>query len=76
MSDELTKPNVAKPLLAKPVSMTVARETTYRVSKAQSLRMRAYDKKIEAAEAKKAKALEAQKTRPSIRKSGIVSAPR
>ncbi len=32
--------------------------TTYRVSKAQSLRMRAADKKVEAAEAKKAKAAE------------------
>lgn len=32
--------------------------TTYRVSKAQSLRMRAADKKAEAAEAKKAKAAE------------------
>jgi hypothetical protein len=32
--------------------------TNYRVSKAQSLRMRAFDKKAEAAEAKKAKAAE------------------
>jgi hypothetical protein len=32
--------------------------TTYRVSKAQSLRMRAFDKKAEAAEAKKVKAAE------------------
>jgi hypothetical protein len=32
--------------------------TTYRVSKAQSLRMRAFDKKTEAAQAKKAKAPE------------------
>ena len=32
--------------------------TTYRVSKAQSLRMRAFDKKAEAAEAKKVKASE------------------
>src|ERR1043165_3368247 len=66
MNDELTKPDVAEPLLAKRPSMTVTRETTYRVSKAQSLRMRAYDKKVEAAEAKaeakKAKAALAQKT--------------
>jgi hypothetical protein len=34
--------------------------TNYRVSKAQSLRMRAFDKKVEAAEAKKAKAAEKQ----------------
>ena len=32
--------------------------TIYRVSKAQSLRMRAFDKKAEAAEARKAKAAE------------------
>jgi hypothetical protein len=52
MSDELMKPEVLKPRLAKRWSMTIARETTYRVSKAQSLRMRAFDKKVEAAEAK------------------------
>ena len=38
---------------------SVAR-STYRVSKAQSLRMRAYDARVEAAEAKKAKAAEKQ----------------
>ena len=32
--------------------------TTYRVSKAQSMRMRAHDARVEAAEAKKAKAAE------------------
>jgi hypothetical protein len=32
--------------------------TTYRVSKAQSLRMRAFDKKAEAAEVKRVKAAE------------------
>ena len=32
--------------------------TIYRVSKAQSARMRAFDKKVEAAEAKKIKAAE------------------
>jgi hypothetical protein len=34
--------------------------TNYRVSKAESLRLRAFDKKAEAAEAKKAKAAEAK----------------
>ena len=34
--------------------------STYRVSKAQSLRMRAHDARVEAAEAKKAKAAEKQ----------------
>ena len=42
--------------------MTINRETTYRVSKAQSLRMRAYDKKVEAAA--KAKSQGAQKPKP------------
>jgi hypothetical protein len=56
MSTELMKPVVVKPRLAKPRSEVVAGRSTYRVSKAQSLRMAAYDKKVEAAEAKKAKA--------------------
>lgn len=57
MSTALVKPAVAKPRLAKRRSTAVvASRTTYRVSKAQSLRMAAYDKKVEAAEAKKAKA--------------------
>jgi hypothetical protein len=55
MSDELAKPDVAKVRLARPMSTTISRHTTYRVSKAQALRMRAYDKKVEAAEAQKAK---------------------
>ena len=63
MSDELSKPDAAKPRLAKPLSVTLVRETTYRVSKAQSLRMRAYDKKVDAAEAKKAKAAEAKRAK-------------
>jgi hypothetical protein len=53
MSDELTKPDVAPVRLARPMSTTIAKHPTYRVSKAQSLRMRAHDKKVEAAEAKK-----------------------
>ena len=56
MNTGLTKPAVAKPLIAKRPSTTVASRTTYRVSKAQSLRMAAHDKKIEAAEAKAAAA--------------------
>lgn len=63
MTDTLTKPDVSKPRLAKRPSMTVNREANYRVSKAQSLRMRAYDKKVEAAEAK-AKSQQAQQTQP------------
>jgi hypothetical protein len=55
MNDALVKAAVAKPRLAKRPSTSIA-STTYRVSKAQSLRLRAYDKKAEAAEAKKAKA--------------------
>jgi hypothetical protein len=62
MSDELVKPDVAPVRLARPMSTTITRAPTYRVSKAQSLRMRAHDKKVEAAEAAKAKKLaEAQK---------------
>ena len=55
MSDEVVKSAVAPPRLAKRPSMSVA-STTYRVSKAQSLRLRAFDKKAEAAEKAKAKA--------------------
>ena len=58
MSDVLTKPADAKPRVAKRMSMTSTREPTYRVSKAQSARMLAYDKKAEAAEAKKKKSAE------------------
>ena len=56
MSDVLAKPADAKPRVAKRMSMSSTREPSYRVSKTQSLRMRAYDKKVEAAEAKKNKA--------------------
>jgi hypothetical protein len=62
MTDASTKPDILKPRLAKRPSMTVNRESIYRVSKAQSLRMRAYDKKVEAAEAK-AKLQSAQKAK-------------
>jgi hypothetical protein len=62
MSDEPAKPGVTTVRVAKPISTTVAKTPTYRVSKAQSLRMQAYDRKVEAAEAKKAKKMaEAQK---------------
>jgi hypothetical protein len=63
MSTALVKPAVAKPLIAKRRSTVVAGKTTYRVSPAQSLRMRAHDKKVEAAEAKKAKAAEVAKAK-------------
>ena len=55
-------PAAAEPRLLKRPSMSIP-STTYRVSKAQSLRMRAYDKRVEAAEAKKAKADEAKKAK-------------
>ena len=55
MSDELDKPATAPVRLAKRPSMAVEKNTTYRVSKAQSLRMRAHDRKVEADEARKAK---------------------
>jgi hypothetical protein len=62
MSDEQTKPGATPVRVARPMSTTISRTPTYRVSKAQSLRMRAHDKKVEAAEAAKAKKLaEAQK---------------
>ena len=73
MTDTLTKPDVLKPRLAKRPSMTVNRETNYRVSKALSLRMRAHDKKIEAAEAK-AKSREAQKPKPEESATGTKDA--
>ena len=56
MSNFTTKPVGAGPRLAKRPSMTVSTGTNFRVSKAQSLRMRVADEKAEAAEAKKAKA--------------------
>jgi hypothetical protein len=57
MSKELVKSAVPKPRLTMGTPSSIAR-TTYRVSKAQSLRMRAHDARIEAAEARKAKAAE------------------
>ena len=63
MNTSLVKPAVTKPRLAKPRSEVVAARTTYRVSKAQSLRMAAHDRRVEAAEAKKAKAAETKKAK-------------
>lgn len=63
MSSTLDKSVGAKPLIAKGRSASVvASRTSYRVSKAQSLRMAAYDKKMDAAEAK-AKAAEAKEVK-------------
>ena len=56
MKKAIVKTAVIKPRLPKPSSTSVARTTMYRVSKAQSLRMRAFDEKTDAAEAKKVKA--------------------
>ena len=64
MSDEQAKPGATPVRVARPMSTTISRAPTYRVSKAQSLRMRAHDKKVEAAEAAKAKKLaEAQQSK-------------
>ena len=57
MSKELVKLAASKARLTMGVPASIAR-TTYRVSKAQSIRMRAHDARVEAAEAKKAKAAE------------------
>ena len=62
MIDELAKPAIAKPRVAKRMSMTTTREPTYQVSKAKSLKMLAYDKKVDTAAAKKKKSEE--KRRP------------
>jgi len=57
--DNLKKPEIATVRLAKRPSIAVGKSAagSYRVSKAQSLRMRAYDQKVEAEEARKAKKL-------------------
>jgi hypothetical protein len=55
MSDNVDKPATAPVRLARRPSMAVGKSTSYRVSKAQSLRMRAHDRKAE--EARKAKKL-------------------
>ena len=60
MTKALVKSAVAKPRLPKRPTISIA-STPYRVSKAQSLRMRAFDKRAEAAELKAAKAAEAKK---------------
>ena len=57
MSDEQTKVVVSKARLTMGAPSSIGR-TPYRLSKAQSLRMRAHDARVEAAEAKKAKAAE------------------
>jgi len=58
------------PRLAKRPSISIA-STTCRVSRAQSLRLRAYDLKVEAAAAKKAKAAEAKQAKAD-KKSEII----
>ena len=57
MSKEPAKLAVPKARLTMGAPSSTAR-TTYRLSKAQSLRMRAHDARVEAAEAKKAKTAE------------------
>ena len=54
MNKALVKATPKKPRLPKRASTSIAGTTTYRVSKAQSLRMRAFDERTDAAEAKKA----------------------
>jgi hypothetical protein len=64
MSDALVKKIVAKLRMPKRPSASVANTgTTYRATKAQTLLLRARDKRDEAAVAKKAKAAEAKKAR-------------
>ena len=55
MNKALVKPAVAKPRMPKRLSTSIGTSTTYRVSKAQSLRLRAFDKRAEANEARKAR---------------------
>ena len=62
MSNFLVKPDDGKPRVAKRRSTPIA-STTYRVSKALSLKMRAFDQRAEAAEAKKAKAAAAKQAK-------------
>ena len=69
MNKALMKPMIALPRMPKRPSTTIA-STTYRVSKAQSLRMRAFDKRAEAADAKKAKAAETKKAKAD-KKAGL-----
>jgi hypothetical protein len=62
MSKEPEKLVVPKARLTMGAPSSIAR-TTYRLSKAQSLRMRAHDARVEAAEAKKAKAAEKERAK-------------
>jgi hypothetical protein len=55
MNKALAKMVVAKPRMPKRPSTSIGTSTTYRVSKAQSLRLRAFDKRAEANEARKAR---------------------
>ena len=62
MNNQLVKSDAAKPRLPKRSSTTVNNtNTTYRVSKALSRRMRAADERADAAEARKARAAEKKK---------------
>jgi hypothetical protein len=64
MNNALVKQVVAKPRMPKRPSAYVANTgTTYRATKAQTLLLRALDKRVEAAAAKKAKAAEIKQAR-------------
>jgi hypothetical protein len=64
MNKALVKQIVAKPRMPKPRSTSIGSSgITCRVSKAQSLRLRAFDLRTEAAEAKKLKAAEAKQAK-------------
>ena len=64
MDKALVKQIIANPRMPKRPSTSVASTgTTYRASKAQTLLLRALDKKADAAEAKKVKAAEAKKAK-------------
>ena len=64
MNKGLVKQIIAKPRMPKrPSAFVASNGTTYRATKAQTLLLRARDKRAEAAEAKKAKAAEAKNAR-------------
>jgi hypothetical protein len=66
MNKALVKSAVAKPRMPKRPSTSIGTSTTYRVSKAQSLRLRAFDKRAEAAEVRKVR-IAAKKAKGAIR---------
>jgi hypothetical protein len=62
MSEEPAKLDVSKARLTMGAPSSISR-TPYRLSKAQSMRMRAHDARVEAAEARKAKTAEKERAK-------------